>query len=91
MPRTHDGREAGTDGTDWRLACEARRLLQLGGYRYIDACGRWRMVSPRRHRQQYLERVQAIRGHAERDRLSALALRIWASAHPDNAHRDNSR
>ncbi|TFZ46471.1 hypothetical protein E5C33_04555 [Stenotrophomonas maltophilia] len=91
MPPVRDGRELGIDSADWRLACEARRLLQLGGYRCMDACGRWRTVSPRRHRQQYLERVQAIRGHAERDRLAALALQLWSTHRPDSTRKDASR
>ncbi|MEV5117683.1 hypothetical protein [Stenotrophomonas indicatrix] len=77
MPRTHDGRDVGNSSADWRLECEARHLLGLDGYHCIDARGRRIKIGPRRHRQQYLQRVLAARGPAERDRLAAAALRIW--------------
>ena len=62
MPRLHDGRDVDSSSGDWRLHCEARRLLQLDGYRRVGTDGRWTVVSPRRHRQQYLEGVLAARG-----------------------------
>ncbi|SMR70457.1 MULTISPECIES: hypothetical protein [Stenotrophomonas] len=77
MPRTHDGCDVESSSADWRLDCEARHLLRLDGYPYVDAHGCWTRIGPRRHRQQYLQRVQVARGHAERDRLAAAALRIW--------------
>ncbi|AVJ32155.1 hypothetical protein CLM74_04860 [Stenotrophomonas sp. MYb57] len=82
MPWTHDGRSVGSSSADWRLDCEARHLLGLDGYHCIDARGRRMKIGPRRHRQQYLQRVQAARGLAERDRLAAAALRIWDAAAP---------
>ncbi|MBH1404210.1 hypothetical protein R1G70_05250 [Stenotrophomonas sp. C960] len=91
MPRTHDGREVGSDSAEWRLDCEARRLLQLAGYRCIDAQGRCRTISPRRHRQQYLARVQATRGPVERERLASLAVRQWIANPPSQPGEDTSR
>jgi hypothetical protein len=82
MPRTHDGRDVGSGGIDWRLECEARHLLGLNGYHCIDARGRRIKIDPRQHRQQYLQRVQAARGSAERDRLAGAALRIWDATPP---------
>ncbi len=90
MPRTHDGREVGSDSAEWRLDCEARRLLQLAGYRCIDAQGRCRTISPRRHRQQYLERVQVARGPVERERLASLAVRQWSANPPSRPDQDDS-
>ncbi|HED4875466.1 TPA: hypothetical protein R4K21_001239 [Stenotrophomonas maltophilia] len=82
MPRTHDGRDVCSGSVEWRLDCEARHLLGLDGYHCIDARGRRIRIGPRRHRQQYLQRVQVARGHAERDRLAAAALRLWDATAP---------
>lgn len=83
MPRTHNGGDVGGgSGVDWRLECEARHLLGLDGYHCIDARGHRIMVGPRQHRQQYLQRVLAARGSAERDRLAAAARRIWNATPP---------
>lgn len=82
MPRIHDGRDVESGSADWRLDCEARHLLGLDGYTCIDARGHWIRIGPRRHRQQYLQRVLAARGPAERDRLAAAALRIWDATAP---------
>ncbi|EKT4074930.1 hypothetical protein D7Y42_07095 [Stenotrophomonas maltophilia] len=83
MPRIHDGRDVDSSSDDWRLHCEARRLLQLDGYRRMGNDGRWTAVSPRRHRQQYLEGVLAARGAVERERLAAAALRLWTASPPN--------
>jgi hypothetical protein len=73
MPRLHDGRDVDSSSDDWRLHCEARRLLQLDGYRRMGNDGRWTAVSPRRHRQQYLEGVLAARGR--------LSVSAWQQRH----------
>lgn len=82
MPRTHDGRHVCSGSVEWRLDYEARHLLGLGGYHCIDARGGRIRIGPRRHRQQYLQRVQAARGPAERDRLARAAMRIWDATVP---------
>ncbi|WP_286075147.1 hypothetical protein [Stenotrophomonas sp. 59] len=91
MPRTHDGRDVDSSSVDWRLHCEARRLLRLDGYRRMGNDGRWTAVSPRRHRQQYLEGVLAARGAVERERLAAAALRLWTASPPGRPRHDESR
>ena len=91
MPRLDDGRDVDSSSDDWRLHCEARRLLQLDGYRRMGNDGRWTAVSPRRHRQQYLEGVLAARGPVERERLAAAALRLWTASPPVQLHHDVSR
>ncbi|HHA2757773.1 hypothetical protein [Stenotrophomonas sp. GD03654] len=91
MPRIHDGRDVDSSSDDCRLHCEARRLLQLDGYRRMGNDGRWTAVSPRRHRQQYLEGVLAARGAVERERLAAAALRLWTASPPGRPRHDESR
>ncbi|MCD5964228.1 DUF7696 family protein [Stenotrophomonas maltophilia] len=91
MPRLHDGRDVDSSSDDWRLHCEARRLLQLDGYRRMGNDGRWTAVSPRRHRQQYLEGVLAARGAVERERLAAAALQLWTASPPGRPRHDESR
>lgn len=90
MPAPRQGTDAVTEGVEWRLHCEARHLLRLGGYRCIDAHGRWVQIGPRQHRQQYLQRVQAARGRAERERLADAALRIWEATAPALPDQDYS-
>ncbi|MHC1652917.1 hypothetical protein ACODUL_06410 [Stenotrophomonas maltophilia] len=91
MPRTHDGQSVDSGSHAWRQHCEARHLLQLPGYRCIDAAGRWITVSARRQRQQYLERVLAARGRQECEQLAALALRLWMATTPGEPDEDDSR
>ncbi|EOW2136515.1 hypothetical protein N5C16_04885 [Stenotrophomonas sp. GD03908] len=91
MPRIHDGRDVDSSSDDWRLHYEARRLLQLDGYRRMGNDGRWTAVSPRRHRQQYLEGVLAARGAVERERLAAAALRLWTASPSGRPRHDESR
>lgn len=77
MPTTFDGCEVDSCSEEWRAECEARHVLRLNGYWVPDGRGGQVKVSAKRHRHEYLDRVEAKRGVASREQLQDHVRRLW--------------